>query len=174
LKASEEYYMRAKLKKRALVGSGVPQGFSLHRLATVGNEEIRDCYFKAFLDSRNRLFLSMKREQQGVTFSECFGRLDSVDQEHSYCIRKSGRVVAFVLLERQKDGYLVEHLGVHPKYRRRGLGGTILAQGLCDLLSIGARSADIETDVTNTPATRLYRRLGFSPVNRQAYYYWNV
>lgn len=174
LKASEEYYMRAKLKKSALEGFEVPKGFTQHSLTNVANEEIRDCFLKAFLDSKDRLFLSMKSKEREVTFQECFRRSESVDQEHSYCIRKSGRVVAFVLLEKQKDEYLVEYLGVHPKYRRIGLGGAILSRSLCDLLSIGARSADIETDVTNTAAIRLYRRLGFYPVNRQAYYYWNV
>jgi ribosomal protein S18 acetylase RimI-like enzyme len=174
LKASEEYHMRAKLKKSSLEGFQVPQGFSLHSLTTVGNEDIRDCFLKAFLDSKDRLFLSMKPEQQDVTFHECFRRSEPVDQEHSYCIREDGRVVAFVLLQKQKDEYLVGYLGVHPKYRGKGLGGTILAHSLRDLISLGVRSADIETDVTNTPAIRLYKRLGFTPVNREAYYYWNV
>ena len=174
LKASEEFYMRAKLAETALEDHEIPQGFTLHPLTTVGNEEIRDCFLRAFRDSKDRLFVSMRAEEQETTFETCFKRSESVLEEDSYCIRKEGQVVAFVLVEKDGDKYLVEWLGVHPEYRRIGLGGASLAQSLRALSRRGVDSVGIETDVKNTPAIGLYKRIGFVPVTRQAYYYLNL
>jgi mycothiol synthase len=55
-------------------------------------------------------------------------------------------------------------LGTRPAFRRRGLGQTMLAQGLHVLQAAGATVASLQVDTANpTGALRLYRTAGFSP-----------
>ncbi|RDE13584.1 MAG: hypothetical protein C4K47_06230 [Candidatus Thorarchaeota archaeon] len=173
-KASEEFRMRSLITETALHHRELPSGYSLVSAASVDKEEIRDCYLKSFSESMDRLILSMNAQQRRSTFDTCLDPSDVMDQEASLCIQRDRQVVAFVLVGTERAESLIELLGVDPEFRRLGLGGTILAESMYALLHKGTREVDIEVDVKNTPALRLYRKMGFAPLYRQAYYYTNL
>ena len=55
----------------------------------------------------------------------------------------------------------VEPLGVHPEYRRLGLGQAILSEGLKRLQSRGAKQVYVQTDNYRDAAFKLYESSGF-------------
>lgn len=67
----------------------------------------------------------------------------------------------------QGRGELV-YLGVAPEFRGRGLGRTLLAQGIRDTAAMGLPQMGLAVDVANAPAMKLYERAGFREVRRRA------
>src|SRR5581483_1606890 len=62
-------------------------------------------------------------------------------------------------------------LGVTPGYRRRGLGGRLLAAAIAEAGRQGAGSVVLEVATDNQAARRLYARLGFVQVGHRPRYY---
>lgn len=60
-------------------------------------------------------------------------------------------------------------LAVTPAARRRGTGRALTLAGLHAAAAHGAERAFLQVEVHNTPAQRLYRDLGFTPVERYVY-----
>lgn len=62
-------------------------------------------------------------------------------------------------------------LGIHPHYRRQGLGKFLLLILLQSAISRGAKWATLEVRVSNAPAQSLYQSLGFVTIGRRKHYY---
>lgn len=60
----------------------------------------------------------------------------------------------------------VKDLAVDPAFRRRGLGAALVTLSLEAFAHRGAAAVDLKTEVTNTEAQSLYRRLGFVAVEQ--------
>jgi ribosomal protein S18 acetylase RimI-like enzyme len=58
-----------------------------------------------------------------------------------------------------------EPVGTHPDFQRRGLARAVLQEGLARLAAAGVRRARVMTGGTNERAQRLYRAVGFEPVD---------
>jgi mycothiol synthase len=85
--------------------------------------------------------------------------------ERVLLLTESGRPIAYAwthLFRRGGawNGTLMMN-GVHPAYRRLGLGEMIAAAGVRSLFEAGAVSVDLEVDGTNALAVRMYENLGF-------------
>jgi len=80
-------------------------------------------------------------------------------------LTESGRPIAYAWTHLFRSGGAwngtLTMNGVHPAYRRVGLGEMIAAAGVRSLFEAGAASVDLEVDGTNALAVRLYERLGF-------------
>ncbi|MGE5607980.1 MAG: GNAT family N-acetyltransferase [Bacillota bacterium] len=87
-------------------------------------------------------------------------------------IAPDGTFAAFCLcwLDERNHLGLIEPAGVHPDYRRRGLGRAVLTAGLSRLQSLGATAAVVNARDDNEPGKRLYASLGFHPANRSLGY----
>lgn len=68
----------------------------------------------------------------------------------------------------ERDTWEVAYLGVIPEARGRGIGEAILADGFARIQRSGRSTIEIAVDVQNTPALRLYRKLGFQDMRRFA------
>jgi ribosomal-protein-alanine N-acetyltransferase len=90
----------------------------------------------------------------------------------SYVVaRASDRVVGFAGIWLMVDEAHVTTFGVHPDWRRQGIGRQLLL-GLCELaISIGARRMTLEVRLSNTGAQALYRGFGFDIAGRRPGYY---
>jgi mycothiol synthase len=58
-----------------------------------------------------------------------------------------------------------EPVGCHSAHRRRGLGKAVMAEGLRRLAALGARTAAVNSLYGAVPANRLYRSVGFRPLD---------
>jgi len=83
-------------------------------------------------------------------------------------VAPDGGLAAFCIcwLDRETDPVSgqVEPLGVHPDWRKSGLGRAILSEGLRRLQSHGASQISVETDSFRGPALELYESAGFGVI----------
>jgi mycothiol synthase len=90
-------------------------------------------------------------------------------KEHDVLVTApDGQVSAFCCIwtdPLNKMGYF-EPVGVHPDFHRRGLGKSLLLEGLCCLQSEGMTEASVCTNSDNPAAIRLYESAGFLKVKR--------
>jgi len=77
----------------------------------------------------------------------------------------------FILLRVAADEAEVITLAVDPAWRRRGIGGRLLAAGLGRAAQAGAGTAFLEVAIDNIAALALYREAGFAEVGRRRNYY---
>lgn len=89
--------------------------------------------------------------------------------EHDLVIEApTGEIAAFCLLwldETNRVG-LLEPVGVHPAFQRKGLGKALLHEALHRLQSAGMRQAIVNTEGENRPAQQLYLSTGFQVATR--------
>jgi ribosomal-protein-alanine N-acetyltransferase len=85
--------------------------------------------------------------------------------------RAGGRVVGFAGVWLMLDEAHVTTFGVHPDWRRQGIGRQLLLS-VCELsATIGARRMTLEVRVSNEAAQALYRSFGFEIAGRRPHYY---
>ena len=65
------------------------------------------------------------------------------------------------------------NIAVSPDYRRRGIGEKLVTELVTQLKAGGNRSLMLEVRASNTPAQKLYEKLGFQMVGRRPRYYHN-
>ena len=89
-----------------------------------------------------------------------------------YVVARAGdRVVGFAGVWLMVDDAHITTFGVHPDWRRQGIGRQLLVN-LAELSSaIGARRMTLEVRVSNEAAQALYRSFGFDVVGRRPRYY---
>jgi ribosomal protein S18 acetylase RimI-like enzyme len=89
--------------------------------------------------------------------------------EHEiFVIAPNGQVAAYCIIwtdEVSKVGHF-EPVGTHPDFQRKGLGKSLLFEGLHRLKSEGMTEADVCTNHNNPAAIRLYESVGF-PRNKR-------
>ncbi len=82
---------------------------------------------------------------------------------------QGGKVAAFCRVVWKSQSERIGELRFvcrHPAFRGTGLGEAAVAEALGQLTQVGAAVAHIEVASNNTPAVRLYRRLGFRELER--------
>jgi [ribosomal protein S18]-alanine N-acetyltransferase len=89
-----------------------------------------------------------------------------------YVVARAGdRVVGFAGVWLMVDDAHVTTFGVHPDWRRQGIGRQLLLN-LVELSgTIGARRMTLEVRVSNVAAQALYRAFGFEIAGRRPHYY---
>jgi len=89
-----------------------------------------------------------------------------------YVVARAGdTVVGFAGVWLMVDDAHVTTFGVHPEWRRQGIGRQLLLNLVELSVALGARRMTLEVRVGNTAAQALYRAFGFEIVGRRPRYY---
>lgn len=89
-----------------------------------------------------------------------------------YVVARAGdRIVGFAGVWLMVDEAHVTTFGVHPDWRRQGIGRQLLLNVAEVSVAIGARRMTLEVRVSNLAAQGLYRQFGFEIVGRRHRYY---
>ncbi|KAI4462909.1 n-alpha-acetyltransferase 30 [Holotrichia oblita] len=85
-----------------------------------------------------------------------------------------GAIVCKLDLHRKQinRGYIAM-LAVDKKYRKHGIGSTLVRRAIQEMIAGNADEVVLETEITNKPALRLYEALGFVRDKRLFRYYLN-
>lgn len=85
----------------------------------------------------------------------------------------SSPLCGFVIARCGVDEWEIENVVVNDDQRRHGLGSALVGQLLQQAGEAGITSVLLEVRESNTPARRLYEKLGFSHAGRRPDYYRN-
>jgi [ribosomal protein S18]-alanine N-acetyltransferase len=89
-----------------------------------------------------------------------------------YVVARAGdRVVGFAGVWLMVDDAHVTTFGVHPDWRRQGIGRQLLLNVAALSVAIGARRMTLEVRASNEAAQALYHAFGFEIVGRRPHYY---
>ncbi len=92
----------------------------------------------------------------------------------------NGAAAGFTLLYpmfssvRQKRVYILNDLFVHPDHRRKGVGALLLDRAVQFGKEQGAAGLQLETEVSNTKAQGLYEKEGWSRVEDEFFYTYDL
>jgi len=103
----------------------------------------------------------VKKWGQGPSDSE--RRREIIGKGLSYGAFAGDRMVGALLMERRtwNDTLHIEDLEVMPDWRRRGVGRLLMAKADEVARELGVRAISLESQNTNVPAIRFYRRCGY-------------
>ncbi len=156
--ADDHYVHLTRSLSGPLVGPQLPSGFTLR--TSRGDEA----------DARLRAVASHAAFKSGMPFEKYWLRTLRFVQspvyvkEHEiFVIAPNGDVAAYCIIwtdELTKLGHF-EPVGTHPDCQRKGLGKSLLFEGLRRLKSEGMTEADVCTNHDNVAAIRLYESVGF-------------
>jgi ribosomal protein S18 acetylase RimI-like enzyme len=136
------------------------EGFHIRPLRDASEVEVYVELHRSVFESKNMTVEWRNRTLQRPEYSP---ELDLV------VVAPNGQLAAFCVcwLAEAPTGELsgqIEPLGVHPAYRRLGLGQAILSEGLRRLQSKGARQICVQTDNYRNAAFKLYESCGFQVI----------
>ncbi len=105
-------------------------------------------------------------------FNENFEFVLSSDSYVYFCIESEGHIVAYAGASIQCDESDILYVCTDPAYRKKGLGTQVLSALLTDIKK-QVKKVFLEVEDDNTPAIRLYEKLGFSYLSTRKKYYGN-
>lgn len=146
----------------ALNGPLLPDGFSLRSSRGEEDARLRSVASHAAFGSRKpfeEYWPRALRFMQSPVY---------VPEHEIFVIAPNGQVAAYCIVwtdERSRIGHF-EPVGTHPDFQRKGLGKSLLFEGLRRLKSEGMDEADVCTHHDNVAAIRLYESVGFQQNKR--------
>ncbi len=89
-----------------------------------------------------------------------------------YVAEYNGLIVGYIIarVEPNNLGHIIS-IAVHPDYRRKGIGETLMKKAEMDLKELGCYRVILEVNVTNYPAIKLYTKLGYIKIKVLHNYY---
>jgi ribosomal-protein-alanine N-acetyltransferase len=84
---------------------------------------------------------------------------------------EDGRIVGYILYMVDGCEACIISLAVHPRWRRRGIGGRLLNEALARIKPLNPERIVLQVGTENQAALHLYRSRGFRPVRRLKNYY---
>jgi ribosomal protein S18 acetylase RimI-like enzyme len=138
----------------------LPDGFHIRPLEGASEVEVYVELHRSVFESKN---MTVEWRNRTLQRAEYIPELDLV------AVTPNNQLAAFCIcwLAKGPTGELsgqIEPLGVHPAYRRLGLGQAILSEGLKRLQSKGARQIYVQTDRYRDAAFKLYESCGFQVI----------
>jgi ribosomal-protein-alanine N-acetyltransferase len=95
------------------------------------------------------------------------------ERTHYIVARLRGRVVGYAGMWLFGDEAHITTIAVHPEFRRRGIGNTLMRSLLLEAMRRGAKWATLEVRASNKVAQQLYMKWGFKVVGIRRNYYSN-
>ena len=122
------------------------------------------------------------KQQSDKVASKVFLKARLANEEAFVFIARddAGTAAGFTLLYpmfssvRQKRVYILNDLFVHPDHRRKGVGALLLDRAVQFGKEQGAAGLQLETEVSNTKAQGLYEKEGWSRVEDEFFYTYDL
>ncbi len=135
------------------------------------NYEIRP----ALIDRLEEIYRASQRcfKSDESYSKKIFRYLLSSPKTVSYCaLTPQDRIAAFIFASVEDDGTgHISTIGVLPEHRRRGLAKKLISYTEEILAKKGATTVKLEVRISNFEAQSLYRKLGYTAVQRLHSYY---
>lgn len=142
-----------------------PQNFEIKPLTEISQEKLYQSWCEMFESAQIRFFVNRTEEERIGFFKENFSFSEPLIEESSLAIISNDpeeTIVGFSLVRPthgEGNGQLWQ-LGIHPNYRRKGLGEKLLVLIMEKLQHQGFKTIGVGVDPENRPACELYRKHG--------------
>lgn len=157
---TETAIMRCVLAEFDFENAQIP--FEVKPLTEIDENELYQCYYQTFNTGQDHFFFDQTEEERRAFYKQTFSRSEPINEETSLVAIKDQQIIGFSLV-RPTHGEGNCHLwmfGIHPDYRRRGLGKSLLRL-IMKSAKHRFRTISVACELTNLPAFDLYRGQGF-------------
>jgi ribosomal protein S18 acetylase RimI-like enzyme len=173
-RGNEWSQMICDLTTSELIEPDLPVGFSLRPIVEVSNDEIWPCYNETFLSSSDRRYLDQTEAQRRENFDDFFSRSKPIEEDASLLLYFGERIVGFHKIDIISEGGFVNGVGIHPEFRRRGLGRLLMTASLVRAARNKMMNVILEVDIENHRAIALYEHLGFKKRRGSISHIWTA
>jgi ribosomal-protein-alanine N-acetyltransferase len=100
---------------------------------------------------------------------------EAITSDHSFIMvaEDDGQIAGFSVFYLTPPESELPDIVVDEKFRGQGLGCQLLTKSIEELEKRGIDTIFLEVRVSNTPARRLYQRMGFEEIGTRKYFYTN-
>ena len=171
-------------EKIIILGGGIPDPYGMGAKAYIECADSIDKALDAFMARYNKTEISPMNEEDIAEIAEiekeCFSTPWSEDALRSE-LSNDGAVFLKAVTDGEISGYIGMHtvldecyianIAVKNKFRRRGIGETILHSAEKEALSKGCSFISLEVRVSNAPAISLYEKHGYIAQGQRKNFY---
>lgn len=137
------------------------EGVELYHVTEVDKDELYHCYYDTFKAGQSPFFFDQNKKERRDFFDLLFTS-GCEDEDCSFVMVKDKTPVGFSFVRPYGDSnMLLEWIGVHPAYRRQGLGEGLLRHIMKRVSERDYRTMSLSCAVGNTRAFSLYRKCGW-------------
>lgn len=90
-----------------------------------------------------------------------------------FCVKQNQQVIGFAAFHLVLNEAMLNTLVIHPDFRAKGFGKTLLEQSFAKLKQQGAEQCFLEVRKSNFSAQKLYINLGFQEIGLRKKFYQN-
>lgn len=174
-KGCEWAYMTADLTTLDRKEVELSPGFYIRPITEVTNDEIYECYYETFIASSDSRFLDQTDEQRRGNFEdEFFNRSNPFEKDASILLYYGEQIVGFIMIVLIENGGFVNGIGIHPDFRRRGLGKALMLSSMKRAAKNGMETMILEVDIDNYQAIKLYQSVGFIKIHGSISHVWKA
>ena len=173
---TETAIMRYVLSEFNFEDAHIPSNFEIKSLTETDEDELYKCYYLIFNTGQDRFFFDQTDSEKRAFFNQTFNRMQPLSEETSLALTKNRQIIGFSLV-RPTHGEGNSHLwmfGIHPDYRRKGLGKSFLQLIMKKAAQYGSRTMSLACELNNIPAYKLYRGQGFKEEFSKIEYSWKA
>ena len=156
--AAARVWMRLELKRQDLEDSLPIRGIEEEDTAALA--ELTLAAYQGTIDYEGETLAEAQAEIEKV-FASRYGPLIP---EASTVVEEEGRLLAACFVTLYEERPFVVFMMTHPEHKGRGLGTQLLQTSIDALLDRGHAELDLVVTDGNTPAQRVYEKLGFEVV----------
>ncbi|MFX1562863.1 MAG: GNAT family N-acetyltransferase [Promethearchaeota archaeon] len=171
---TETAIMRMSLSSLDFRDNQIPSQYTISPLIETDYDELYKCYFETFRTGQDRFFFDQNDDEKLAYFESIFDKSEPLNREASLVLLENNQIIGFSLV-RPTHGEGNVHLwmfGIHPGYRRRGLGKATLRYIIWKSKEQGFRTMSLGCEPTNQPAYKLYISHGFREEFRKMEFTW--
>ncbi len=171
-KYSEIAFMVFDINDPLLQQSELQDGVTIKKLAGVEIEGLYQCYYETFSSGQDRNFFDHDESQKRASFDRSFVDADNINEEISSVLMVDDKLAGFALIRSRDNEEHLDMLGIHPDYRRRGLGKYLILDVMKRVTKLDVDVVSIGVDSINSHALDLYKKVGFKTVTRIIVHSW--
>ena len=127
-----------------------------------------------FDNSNDRFWLDQTPSERLEAFKFWFDRERPIVEDATAVLVKDQEIVGLTVVRPIQDVGMLGPIAILSKYRRQGLGRTLMEFSFRGTVESGFSKMQLEFDITNEPALNLYTELGFQHVHRLVIFVMNL
>ena len=162
----ENVHMKAELSKQLESEIKFLSGSKIKPIMEVDEEEFFQCFYQTFRDSEDHWLKDKSDDEIRNYFNDLLHENPfPLIENASIALLENNHIIAFTVVRQSHgdDNGQLWVMGVHPEYRRKGIGRSLIRFIKKKLVNQGLRTMSLNVDLANLPAYQLYQREGFNP-----------